>query len=482
MTSLACALLAAGCVAGAAWASPLIGPVAGVVFALFAVTFVGGGLWYIAGVYDRELSRLLTRLDSAGDKALNQTPLRSRFALDEVLAKVCANESHLRQKLAELVASRRALEIATSVADADRQHLQTILNSISDAVIVTDAFNEVAIANGAAGRILGFDATRAARRPMDQVFHDPLLLNLIRETREADATTRRCIDHTISFGPEQAATFNVCLSPIAVNGSGVGGSTPERAGGAGVVTVLRDITREREIADAKNDFVANVSHELRTPLSSIKAYMEMLVDGEANSDETRAEFYNVIQGEANRLSRLIDNVLNISRIESGVFKVQREALALSELARETVDILMPQANARRIVVQLEPPASPIHVFADRDMMLQTMLNLVGNAIKYTREGGEVRVFFTCDRAAGEVTFAVSDNGVGIPEVDLPHIFDKFYRVADHKGMAKGTGLGLSLVKYVIESIHAGRVGLTSKVGTGSTFTFTLPIAESDTGQ
>jgi len=215
----------------------------------------------------------------------------------------------------------------------------------------------------------------------------------------------------------------------------------------------------------------------RRPLSSIKAYMEMLIDGEAQDEETRTEFYNIVQGEANRLSRLIDNILNISRIESGVVKVQRESVVLASLLDDVINVLLPQAKAKRIELSLVPPTDAFQVFADRDMIYQAMLNLLGNAIKYTPAGGKVTASIAVDRKAGLVSVTVADTGIGIPAVDLPRVFDKFYRVADHKKYAQGTGLGLNLVRHIIETVHGGKLRVVSEVGSGTAFTFALPMAE-----
>jgi two-component system phosphate regulon sensor histidine kinase PhoR len=224
-----------------------------------------------------------------------------------------------------------------------------------------------------------------------------------------------------------------------------------------------------------------VSHELRTPLSSIKAYVEMLVDGEAADDQTRNEFYNIIQGEANRLSRLIDNVLNIGRIESGMVKVQREHISLPALVHEAVDVMQPQARAKQIELVEVPTPLFFQVFADRDMIYQAILNLVGNAVKYTNPGGKVTVTIGVDEQAHMVQVAVSDTGVGVPPEALGRLFEKFYRVAEHKMMAKGTGLGLNLVKQIVETVHGGKVQVASTPGKGSTFTFSLPMADNSNG-
>jgi two-component system phosphate regulon sensor histidine kinase PhoR len=243
------------------------------------------------------------------------------------------------------------------------------------------------------------------------------------------------------------------------------------------VTVLRDVTREKEIADMKSDFVSNVSHELRTPLASINAYIEMLVDGEAPDEQARHRFYDIIQGEANRLSRLIDNILNISRIESGVVRVQREEVSLPTIVRDVMNVMMPQARSKRIGLSESLPASEASVMADKDMIYQAVVNLVSNAIKYTPEGGWVELGVSVDAEALTAELSVRDGGVGIDPKDLPHLFDKFFRVADHKKLAKGTGLGLNLVKQIVESVHGGELRVESEPGRGSAFTFGLPLAD-----
>jgi len=238
---------------------------------------------------------------------------------------------------------------------------------------------------------------------------------------------------------------------------------------------LHDITREKEIARMKTDFVSNVSHELKTPLASIKAYIEMLIDGEAEDEQTKCEFYEIISGETDRLHRLIENILNISRIESGVVKVVREPISLTGVVKRVLDVAAPQAKLKNI--ELEERLAPVfyQVEADQDMIYQAAMNLVSNAIKYTPSGGKIVVEVMVDERRGVAACAVADDGAGIPATDLPHIFEKFYRVKANKKLAKGTGLGLTLVKHIVESVHNGELSVTSEEGQGSTFCFELPV-------
>ncbi|HEC02819.1 MAG TPA: HAMP domain-containing histidine kinase, partial [Phycisphaerales bacterium] len=231
-----------------------------------------------------------------------------------------------------------------------------------------------------------------------------------------------------------------------------------------------------EISQMKNDFVGHVSHELKTPLASITAYSEMLVDGEAGDEETRKEFYSVIQNQAKRLNRLIEDILNTSRIESGLIKINKEPISLTILIEEQLQMIKSYADEKKIKVTGQKPIVFDQVEVDRDMISQVVVNLLSNAVKYTPAGGSVKVETHVDDAASLVRVTVTDTGVGIPSDEIEHVFDKFYRVGANNKQAKGTGLGLNLVKQIVEKLHDGRVFVTSRVGEGSTFGFELPLA------
>lgn len=378
--------------------------------------------------------------------------------LNEVLTDV-------KEQIEDLRAQNRELEIQSRVAAAEKNHTEAIIFSISDAVLVTSKFDELILANQAAERLLGFELSTALRENIERVISDGTLVRLVRETRaHGQSFTRKVVEHTIDQRGEPR-TFSITLSCVVGPANEV----------SGVVAVLHDITREKEIAKMKTDFVSNVSHELKTPLSSIKAYVEMLVDGEAEDETTRREFYEIISSETDRLHRLIENILNISRIESGVVKVVREPASLTAIAKQVLDVAVPQARLKHI--ELVDRLAPMYhqIEADRDMIYQAVLNLVSNALKYTPDGGKVTVSVFVEERRGVALCQVADTGMGIPTEDLPHIFDKFFRVRASKRMAKGTGLGLTLVKHIVETVHDGKLSVTSESGKGSTFSFELPI-------
>jgi len=439
----------------------------------------GAALWGLASRHESDLARLRRFLEQFDPDASQLTLPRGRFELAPINEALANALSGLRRQLQQAKSERRELDVSLRVCEAERRHLTAVLNAISDAVIVTDAFNEVALANEAAARVTGFDLDHVQRQPIDQAVGDQQLVQMIKNTREGgDPSLRRHVEHEIEQNGK-TYVYDVTLACVPSGGGHGATGTGETNGCAGIVTVLRDITREKEIAEMKSNFVSNVSHELRTPLSSIKAYMEMLVDGEAEDEQTRQQFYNTIQSETTRLSRLVDNILNINRIETGVVKLHREYVSLKELMVEAADIMEPQARAKQIELVKDKTPVCCQVWGDRDMLTQAVLNLVGNAIKYTPEGGRVTLSMEVDEHAGSVSVSVSDTGRGISPEDLPHLFDKFYRVQDHKKMAKGSGLGLNLVKHVIETVHEGRVYVTSEIDRGSTFTFTLPMADNE---
>jgi two-component system phosphate regulon sensor histidine kinase PhoR len=415
-------------------------------------------------IWHGNLRKFRAQLDRmAADKEAGLVVLDGKDELTALAGSVNNIFSELTEENQKLHIEKKELQIQLRVAETEKQHAEAIIYSISDAVLVTDAFGDLVVANESAENTLGFHFQEVYRRPLEEAIDDRTLIKLVNETREShNKVPRRVVEHsTHADGAER--TFNVTLSSVVDRDDHVNG----------VVAVLHDITREREVAKMKSDFVSSVSHELRTPLSSLKGFVEMLIDGEADDEKTRREFYEIIQAETDRLNRLIDNILNISRIEAGVIKVAKTDLSLAVVITEAIEVMKPQAKGKNmeIIEQLSPVYYQVH--ADRDMIYQAVLNLLSNAVKYTKPGGKVIVRTTVDRDV--VRTDITDTGLGISAEDLPKIFDKFYRVEANKKAASGTGLGLSLVKHIIETVHDGKMSVTSEVGVGSTFSFELQL-------
>ena len=411
----------------------------------------------------RASCRALTRMLKDASELGELRPIPSPHPdLQQLVSAANGIIGHAKEMIGDAQLRTKELDIRLRIATAERQHAEAIIYSISDAVLVTDPFDDLVLANDAAAKTFSFDLANG-RAPLQKVLSDARMVSLIREMRQSDSKAgRRVLEHQVAD-----RTYKVTLSCVAPRGDHP----------AGVVAVLHDMTREKEVAQLKSDFVSHVSHELRTPLASIKAYVEMLIDGEASDDKTQAEFYEIIQNEANRLSRLIDNILNLSRIESGLVKTNKRPQSLTVVLKDAVEVIKPQAKQKQITVLEEIPPAIYQTLIDRDMLYEAVLNLLSNAVKYTAEGGRVTVRCVADEAAKKVCVHIVDTGVGIPPKDLPFVFDKFYRCDANSRMAKGTGLGLSLVKHIVEAVHQGRVMLESEVGKGSTFGFELDLVE-----
>lgn len=241
----------------------------------------------------------------------------------------------------------------------------------------------------------------------------------------------------------------------------------------GTVAILNDVTELKNIERMKSAFVATVSHELRTPLTAIKGFISTLLADDSFPEEDRREFYVIIDHECDRLTRLINDLLNIARIEAGEsLKPHYTEVDLKRLAQKVVLIQQQASNRHQLI--LEAPEELPNIIADEDKIDQVLTNLISNAIKYSPDGGQVRI--KLQASDEKVHISVQDQGIGIPKEHLPKIFDRFHRVhTEDNRKIYGTGLGLYLVKHLVEQIHLGKVWAESEVGVGSTFHVELPM-------
>ena len=419
----------------------------------------------------RTLRRLHVYVDAADDRLRATAPV-GPFWLRSVLRSFVAAIERFRDRERELQTGLRDLEIRNHVSMAAKKEVEAVLHVMNDAVLVTNTFGELVLANAAAGRLFGFEPGTSSERPINELVHDDSVLQAIASTRsEGNLQECRRLEHVIT-GVEH-------------DGEGAGPSCDltmacvgdHRGDTSAVVTIIRDRTREHELSRMKSEFVSKASHELRTPLSSVRAYVEMLVDGEAEDDESRDDFYRIIQSETERLTRLVDNMLNISRIEAGIIHIDRDLVDFGGLIEQAIETLEPQAREKQITVHRSLAPVNLGVQGDRDMLYQVVLNLLSNAIKYTPQGGRVTLAADSDNLTRAVHVSVSDTGLGVPPQDLERIFETFYRIENYKRVAEGTGLGLHLCRHIVETVHRGQIGLDSKLGMGSRFWFSVPMGE-----
>jgi len=223
----------------------------------------------------------------------------------------------------------------------------------------------------------------------------------------------------------------------------------------------------------QSDLISEMVHELRTPLTSVVAYSELLLRSDVGREQHRS-FVETILQESTRLTQMINDFLDLARLQSGRARLAHTAVDLSALTRDCASVMMPQAQQKDIRLNVEAPEVMPTVQGDSGRLKQVLMNLLSNAVKYTASGGRVDAQVT--PLDSSVRVAIRDTGRGIPESDLSHIFDKFYRVPDSEGWATGTGLGLSITKEIVEA-HGGTIGVASQMGVGTTFTVTLPVEQ-----
>lgn len=381
------------------------------------------------------------------------------------------------RRIRDLEQSRAAQDIRCRRAVAEAQQIKGILSNLPEPILVVDGYDELVLANQSARQLLGLDYEKVETRAAATLLRCQKLLDLLLGTAHHKSSANRSEEIELADRAGRPRWYRATAVRLAAadseRGTGFQGVSEERSAG-GAIAVLRDIADQKTLQKRNAEFVSSVSHEMKTPLAGIKAYVELLADGEAEDEATREEFLGIINGQADRLQRLVENLLNLARIEAGVVKVSKEARSLNEVLDEALRVVQPSAEAKQI--KLESYLSPLYlgVLADRDMLLQAAINLLSNAIKYTPSGG--RVVLRSRMSDNEARFEVQDTGVGLSPEDCQRVFEKFYRVKKNKDMASGTGLGLPLAKHIVEDVHGGRLWVESTLGQGSTFSVALPSA------
>ncbi len=341
--------------------------------------------------------------------------------------------------------------------DSDRQTLRAILSSMVEGVIAIDAEQHILFANERAADLLEFKThTAVGRRLWEVVRHRP-----IHEMVNSAIHRAEIQNHEFNWNGPNSKSLTIHAGPLP-------GSPPR-----GAVLVLHDTTELRRLESIRQEFVANVSHELKTPLSVITTHVETLEDGAIDDLEHRGRFLEQISSHANRLHNLILDLLSLARIEAGTETYSFQNVSLEKIIESCLKRCQPLLEEKNQTLEVVPPDSPIHAWADEEAVGQILDNLVDNAIKYTPNQGHVTVKWW---AEGEsVLIQVRDTGLGIPKEQLHRIFERFYRVDKARSREMGgTGLGLAIVKHLVQAMR-GNIHAESELGKGSSFTVRLPI-------
>ncbi|MGI6566333.1 MAG: phosphate regulon sensor histidine kinase PhoR [Firmicutes bacterium] len=343
-------------------------------------------------------------------------------------------------------------------ANRHRNHLNAILSSLVDALIVVDKELKITLVNPAAVHLLGISPDSQGRYLLESVRNYDLV-QLFQRVLTEQATAQQEIQ---LFSP-QHSILRAIVSPIRSQKTGKV---------LGVVAILHDITELKRLEKMRTDFVANVSHELRTPLTAVKGFVETLLDGAWEDKEAARRFLGIVSVETDRMVSLVKDLLELSRLEGTERAGTQVPVDIVELVEEIGESYESRAAEAELQFYLEIDGQPPAVLGDATLLRQAITNLLDNAIKYTDPGG--RVWLTLTSSGEHVHVAVRDTGIGIPAKHLSRIFERFYRV--DKGRCRkrgGTGLGLAIVKHIVEK-HQGKIDVESEYGEGSCFTITLP--------
>jgi len=417
--------------------------------ALWRLLGVGGalGLLVAAGMSWLAVAlaaRPLRRLTETAHAMVHDLSVRSRIDLDDDVGALAGALDELADNLASTLGK----------LERERDRLGAILESMAEGVLVTDANGQVVLANRALREMFLLGGDVEGREPIEVVRNADLHELFAEAARSSGPTSRE-----LSIEGLRPRRVMARVAPV------------EQAG-AGAVAVLSDVTELRRLETVRRDFVANVSHELRTPVAAIRGAAETLLLGGAQHAETAFEFATMIDRHAERLHRLVEDLLELSRIEARELRIDPVPLELRAEAERARELLSLAAQARRTEVRVEVGA--LRVLADQAALEHVLTNLLENAIKYSPEGSVVTV--RAERRGETVRTLVEDDGPGIEPRHLPRLFERFYRVdAGRSRQVGGTGLGLAIVKHLAEAM-GGAVGVESTVGRGSRFWIDLPAA------
>lgn len=388
------------------------------------------------------------RLLAGGDFDL-RIPVRSQDEVGELAQTFNFLAARLRETLEEISAEKRKAE--------------AVLTHMSDGVLAVDRQGRVLVVNPAARALLGVTGD-AQGRALGEVVGEPALTAALVAAVETGA------EQECRFARPGGGVLRARVAPLPDQEHGVGGA----------VSIIRDVSQEERLEAMRREFVANVSHELRTPLTTVKSYVETLLDEGMEDREMALRFLRTVSGEADRMARLVNDLLTLSLIDAGRLFLEREEVHLPELVASVGEKFLERCQRKGVVLRTRFAEGLPPVLVDAQRLEQALANLLSNAVDFTPAGGTIDVEVTA--SGEEAVIRVRDTGVGIPAEDLPRVFERFYRVDKARSRELGgTGLGLSIAREIVEA-HGGRIELASRPGEGTTATILLPLGEAAAGE
>ena len=389
---------------------------------------------------------------------------------DELNQKIEKNKLELRQKY-EAVINRKTEneEIAWKKYKKivnEKKQTEAVIRSIAEGLVVVDAQGKVVMINPAAEKLLGVSRQDKVGKTLTEDMKDEQLVSLSQGSPDKE-------DKEIELISPQDETKKVLRASTAVIEN-------ENGQTIGMVSVLSDITKQKELDSLKSSFVANVSHELRTPLVAIDKSLTLVLEKEAGDlSQAQEQFLSIARRNLKRLSALINDLLDLSKLEAGKMEVRRKSMSINNVIQEVIDSLNNWAKSKNITLEKKIEDLLPDVEIDPDRLAQVLTNLVGNAVKFTPNDGKVTLGAKLSEGGGgkkELEVSVKDTGVGIASEDLPKIFSKFYQCGGERMISdvNGTGIGLSIAKEIVE-LHGGKIWVESEKGQGAKFIFTIPL-------
>ena len=364
----------------------------------------------------------------------------------------------LENKVAERT---RELEKALNDTAQSWDRIDGIVKSVADGLIVTDIYNRVILMNRTAENLLGVRLSEVIDRPIDFALQDETLRERVRSTLQKKREGYEFDFELPGNNPKHPRIMRARTSVI----------TDQEGKQTGIVTIIHDVTHEREVDRMKTEFISTAAHELRTPLTSIQGFSEIMLTRNDITEEEKKRFLSYINKQAISLTMIVSDLLDIARIESGKgFTLNKVAINVSDVISQMVPFFQENSPKHRFEILL--PAQPAYVHADKQKLEQVFKNLISNAVKYSPKGGLIRLAGKSTDDHYEIT--VSDQGIGMSHDQVNKIFDKFYRVDASNTAIEGTGLGMTIVKYIVEA-HGGKIWVESELGKGTTVRFTIPV-------
>lgn len=356
------------------------------------------------------------------------------------------------EELSNAVAAlAESFETRSLAAEAEASRLAAVLERMTDGVLIADAAGRVTFMNPAASRL--FDTPHTPGHTVAEIVRQHQLVEAWRRSRETGEPQEESVEL-----PATRTFIQLVILPDLQTG--------------GSLLLVQDLTRVRRLEKVRRDFVSNISHELRTPLASLKALTETLRDGALSDPHAAVRFLERIEIEVDALTQMAQELLDLTRIESGQVSLELVPVSPERLLASAVDRMHAQAERAGLTLKTRDHSRLPPVRADANRLEQVLVNLIHNALKFTEPGGQVTL--SAEVETSFVRFAVKDSGVGIPVDELERVFERFYK-ADRARSGGGTGLGLSITHHIVEA-HGGRIWVESVEGRGSTFYFTIPLA------